>query len=222
MAIKPNQTGLKSTLADESSIANDLNENSVANTTEDNGEEDSLQKKRSTDDIDASIGEKIKAIRTFLGLTQVSLSRMMNITFQQVQKYEKGLNRISASMLYRLAKKLEVDISYFFADSDIKDHISSSPTINLKNVHNAGAEKGLMSSHNISLNDFESSINKGESGSQRLRVSEKHIDNFFDFNQNKDYASLWKSYSKIQDTAVKKKIMSLVSSLATFDAKDKQ
>ncbi|MBL0725678.1 MAG: helix-turn-helix transcriptional regulator [Alphaproteobacteria bacterium] len=60
------------------------------------------------------IGERIRNIRLLLGFTQSAFSNLMNVTFQQIQKYEKGLNRVSAIALWDLSEKLGVDISYFF------------------------------------------------------------------------------------------------------------
>ena len=68
--------------------------------------------------IDVHVGARLRARRTLLGLSQMVLSDAMEITFQQLQKYESGANRISASRLYDAAKLLDVDISYFFDEID--------------------------------------------------------------------------------------------------------
>ncbi len=54
--------------------------------------------------------------RTLLGMTQTDLGDALDLTFQQVQKYERGTNRISASRLYDLCRVLDVSIEYFFED----------------------------------------------------------------------------------------------------------
>lgn len=64
-------------------------------------------------DLDAFIGEKVKQRRIALGMSQDKLGSYLGITFQQVQKYEKGVNRISASMLYTIATVLSVEFQYF-------------------------------------------------------------------------------------------------------------
>ena len=64
--------------------------------------------------IDVHVGVRLRARRTLLGLSQAALGDAMGITFQQVQKYESGSNRISASRLYDVSKLLDIDISYFF------------------------------------------------------------------------------------------------------------
>jgi transcriptional regulator with XRE-family HTH domain len=64
--------------------------------------------------IDVHVGARLRARRTLLGLSQTALGDAMGVTFQQMQKYEGGHNRISASRLYDASKLLGVDIGYFF------------------------------------------------------------------------------------------------------------
>ena len=64
--------------------------------------------------IDQHVGERIRARRTELGLTQEQLAEALNVSYQQVQKYETGANRISAGRVFELARKLRVGVSYFF------------------------------------------------------------------------------------------------------------
>ncbi len=64
--------------------------------------------------IDVHVGGRLRIRRTLLGLSQMALGDAIGLTFQQVQKYEKGANRISASRLYDLSQILSVDIAYFF------------------------------------------------------------------------------------------------------------
>ncbi len=68
--------------------------------------------------IDVHVGARLRARRTLLGLSQTVLGDAMGITFQQVQKYESGSNRISASRLYDVSKLLDIDIGYFFDEMD--------------------------------------------------------------------------------------------------------
>jgi len=64
--------------------------------------------------IDVHVGQRLRQRRVLAGLSQEKLARMVGITFQQVQKYERGANRIVASRLYQLAQVLDVPVSYFF------------------------------------------------------------------------------------------------------------
>ena len=66
--------------------------------------------------IDIYVGQRLKQKRTLLGLSQTKMADKLGITFQQVQKYEKGTNRMSASRLIDLASVLDVPITYFFDD----------------------------------------------------------------------------------------------------------
>lgn len=70
------------------------------------------------DPVDLFVGERLKAARLRLGLSQAELGKAMNLSFQQVQKYERGTNRISASMLMRAAKALGVAVADFFPEGD--------------------------------------------------------------------------------------------------------
>ncbi|MDR1375769.1 MAG: helix-turn-helix domain-containing protein [Holosporaceae bacterium] len=76
-------------------------------------------------DLDFYIGSKVKSRRSALGISQDKLGSYLGVTFQQVQKYEKGVNRISASALYSIASALSIDFSYFVegyhSHSSLKD-----------------------------------------------------------------------------------------------------
>lgn len=68
--------------------------------------------------IDVHVGERLRTRRTLLGLTQTALADAIGLTFQQLQKYEKGANRIGASRLFDLSCILGVDMDYFFDEMD--------------------------------------------------------------------------------------------------------
>ncbi len=68
------------------------------------------------DNIDIEIGKRVRQARVAAGLTQTKLADQLGITFQQVQKYEKGVNRIGGGRLYKIAHILGVKITYFFDD----------------------------------------------------------------------------------------------------------
>jgi len=68
--------------------------------------------------IDVHVGARLRARRTLLGLSQTVVANSIDLTFQQLQKYEKGANRISASRLYDLSQILDVEIDYFFDEMD--------------------------------------------------------------------------------------------------------
>jgi transcriptional regulator with XRE-family HTH domain len=64
--------------------------------------------------IERTIGERLRRRRTELGLTQEQLAASLAVSYQQIQKYERGANRISAARLLRLARRLDVPIGWFF------------------------------------------------------------------------------------------------------------
>ena len=68
--------------------------------------------------IDVHVGARVKMRRTLLGMSQEKLGECIGLTFQQVQKYERGMNRISASRLFDIGKVLGVPISFFFEEMD--------------------------------------------------------------------------------------------------------
>jgi transcriptional regulator with XRE-family HTH domain len=70
--------------------------------------------------VDVHVGQRLRQRRVLVGLSQEKLARMVGITFQQVQKYERGANRIVASRLFELAKVLDVPVSYFFDELSAK------------------------------------------------------------------------------------------------------
>ena len=76
--------------------------------------------------VDVHVGKRVRLRRTLLGMSQEQLGASLNITFQQVQKYERGANRISASRLWDISQILDVQISYFFDDMT-DDTMRSSP-----------------------------------------------------------------------------------------------
>lgn len=78
---------------------------------------------KSPNRIDIHVGSRLRTRRIVVGMSQEKLGDQLGLTFQQVQKYEKGLNRIGASRLYAISRILGVSIQYFFEDmpSDIAE-----------------------------------------------------------------------------------------------------
>ena len=75
--------------------------------------------------IDMHVGKRVRLRRTLLGLSQEQLGAALNITFQQVQKYERGANRISASRLWDISQILDASIGYFFDDMSSQTKLAS-------------------------------------------------------------------------------------------------
>lgn len=70
--------------------------------------------KKKPNPIDVHVGARVRLRRTMLGMSQEKLGEHLGITFQQIQKYEKGANRIGASRLQKIAEVLNTPVSYFF------------------------------------------------------------------------------------------------------------
>jgi transcriptional regulator with XRE-family HTH domain len=66
--------------------------------------------------VDIHVGSRVRLRRTLLGMSQEKLGEAIGLTFQQVQKYERGANRIGASRLFNLSQVLDVPVSFFFDD----------------------------------------------------------------------------------------------------------
>ena len=71
-------------------------------------------RKKTPDSNDKEVGRRIRARRLMRGMSQATLADHLGLTFQQVQKYEKGTNRVGAGRLQRIAEILDVPVSYFF------------------------------------------------------------------------------------------------------------
>lgn len=85
---------------------------------------------KSVTEVDKYVGERIKECRLALEMTQEKLGKTVGCKFQQIQKYEAGTNRVSASRLFAIAKALNVDVEYFFPYSGPSRYLpSSAPTI---------------------------------------------------------------------------------------------
>ncbi len=83
------------------------------------------QSVRAPNPVDVHVGTRLRLRRTLLGMTQTGLGQAIGLTFQQVQKYERGVNRIGSSRLYDLARVLDVPVNFFF-DEMPKDVASKS------------------------------------------------------------------------------------------------
>ena len=107
------------------------------------------------DNFNKHLGNKLKLRRLALGLTQTKVAKAINVTFQQIQKYEKGTNGVSSIRLLQLANYLKVPVNYFFEDF-------SEYAINLEKLN-----EGHM---NINYN-FLAKLYKELSNDQKLKFS---------------------------------------------------
>ncbi|NEI71016.1 helix-turn-helix domain-containing protein [Rhizobium lusitanum] len=85
--------------------------------------------KNSAHPVDVTVGANVRRIRVAMGLSQEKLAEQLGVTFQQVQKYEKGTNRISASRLVLIAGALRVDINDLFAGANVENASPIAPRL---------------------------------------------------------------------------------------------
>ncbi len=105
---------------------------------------------KSPNPIDIFVGARVRLQRQVLGMSQGTLAGALNITFQQVQKYEKGTNRIGASRLQEIARILGVPVSFFFRDGD--DMPTSTAGIEVPSAEANNVMQFLASADGLKLN----------------------------------------------------------------------
>jgi transcriptional regulator with XRE-family HTH domain len=138
--------------------------------------------------IDVHVGKRLRLRRTLLGMSQERLGEMLGLTFQQVQKYERGVNRIGSSRLFELGQILDVPISFFFDDLP-------------ETVTGAG---GAVSSYAIS-------------GLAEERAAFDHEDDALPLDK-RETLELVRAYYRIGDPAVRKRLFELAKALANLTA----
>jgi len=77
--------------------------------------------KGTPDQVDVHVGQRLRVRRSLLGMSQEKLAEAVGITFQQIQKYERGTNRISAGRLFQFSKILDIPVSYFYDQFQTSD-----------------------------------------------------------------------------------------------------
>jgi len=127
--------------------------------------------------VDIHVGSRVRTRRTLLGMSQDKLGKALGLTFQQVQKYERGANRIGSSRLYKLSQILDVPVSFFF------DEMPPEVT---------GKATGM-----------------SEGGSQSFEVGQL---------SRRETLELVRSYYKITDPLVRKKLFDMVKALGKASA----
>src|SRR5207237_7388247 len=83
--------------------------------------EESLMSVKRPDPVDVEVGHRIRIERLARGLSQTALANQLGVTFQQVQKYEKGVNRVGAGRLTKIAEVLGIEVGTFFSGKDVLD-----------------------------------------------------------------------------------------------------
>jgi transcriptional regulator with XRE-family HTH domain len=138
--------------------------------------------KKSPNPIDRHVGSRVRMRRMLIGMSQEKLGEALGITFQQVQKYEKGTNRISASRLQHIAAILGVTVGFFYEGAP-------------KSEGGAFAPEGL-----------------AEEGSPAYMA---------DFVSSAEGLELMKSFQRIRDAKVRRRVVDLVSAIAAGEGEDR-
>jgi len=96
--------------------------------------------------IDKHVGQRIKMRRKYTGLTLEAVAKNLDVTYQTIQKYERGDSRITAGQLMLLARTLNIDISYFYdgIDSIINPHVDTAVNSALKGLKNPSIQKAFV------------------------------------------------------------------------------
>lgn len=100
---------------------------------------------KSPNPIDVHVGSRVRMRRFLVGMSQGKLAEQLGVTFQQVQKYEKGMSRISASRLQTIANVFEVPISFFFENIANHEPIDDDPLLD-------AADASLLTQDGVALN----------------------------------------------------------------------
>ena len=77
--------------------------------------------------MDGHVGSRVRLRRMMMGMSQEKLGEQMGLTFQQIQKYERGINRVSASRLWELARVLGVNVQFFYEEAPLGQELSVQP-----------------------------------------------------------------------------------------------
>jgi len=131
--------------------------------------------------VDVHVGKKLRQRRTILGMTQDALAKAVGITFQQVQKYERGVNRMGASRLFEFSRVVNVPISYFYEG--------------FKDESTKAGRRGVYS------------------------LSEEALDFEQEILSSKETLELFKSFARISDAKLKRKVIDLVRSISETEVK---
>jgi transcriptional regulator with XRE-family HTH domain len=142
--------------------------------------------------IDVHVGKRLRLRRTLLGMSQERLGELLGLTFQQVQKYERGVNRIGSSRLFELGQILDVPVSFFFDDmpNDARGVAMPGVTVGRTAAFAPGlAEEGATFEH-----DFDDGLSL----------------------DRRETLELIRAYYRIGDPAVRKRLFELTKALANL------
>lgn len=102
-----------------------------------------IRKENGPRPVDLHIGRQIRAVREYCGLSQSALGERIGVTFQQVQKYERGANRVSGSMLYEIAGALGITVSTFYEGLPQRGATESAPAKSMPGARSFGLLRAI-------------------------------------------------------------------------------
>lgn len=146
--------------------------------------------------IDKRVGGRIRLRRRLLGYSQEKLALALGLSFQQVQKYEKGSNRVGASRLFDIAQILQVPINFFFDEF-------LNPLYIEEKILGADMSSAIAQDVHSSLDDTSESVSSPE--------DEK--DTIFELMSNKEAIHLLKAYYAIADLEIRQKLLHLIRAM---------
>ncbi len=152
--------------------------------------------------IDALVGARIRLRRTLLGMSQEKLGAALGLTFQQVQKYERGANKVGASRLYEMSRVLNVPIGFFFDDL-----AGVASTHNGRGNRVAAFAPGFSEAPS-SFNNDDSQSSLAADGSMQGSAMGQQLDMLS--------AELLHAFQNISDAKVRLQLVNLVKSMASL------
>ncbi len=149
--------------------------------------QDALFSAKKPNPIDVHVGSRLRLRRMLLGMSQEKLGERLGLTFQQIQKYEKGVNRIGASRLYQLAHILSVPVQFFYEEMQLDEPAEAGGT--------AGTTEAAAGGF-------------AESESENLII---------DFLNSREGLELNRAFARIRSPRTRRSIIELVRSLASSE-----
>jgi transcriptional regulator with XRE-family HTH domain len=137
------------------------------------------------DPVDIHVGSRLRMRRNLVGLSQEQLGKSLGLTFQQIQKYERGINRMGSSRLFQIARTLSVPVAYFFEEIPVSFSLPAQPA-------------GFADNDQAPL--------EGAGG------TEKQGD--YDILRRRETLELIRAYYRIQDAKQRRKIYELIRSMS--------
>lgn len=159
--------------------------------------------------VDIAVGKKIKLRRTLMGISQQNLGKQLGLTFQQIQKYEAALNRISASKLYEVSRALNVPVDYFFVEKTPKEADPNLGKIPISNIPTS-ALLGSLHEEKKDLSNYLGSNENAEDDDKPSYQEEASI--LSEYKSNEDLEA-FRWMSQIQNRELKKKIVEILRHL---------